>query len=201
MRFKRGRGERGAAMIETALILPVVIMLTFGSIEFGFAFSEQGAVRGSSRSAARTITTLPKANADVFYNAALTNLDASMSNVVSGEPDFVLIYEKLDGVDGPTVDGGCPATNCMQFDWNPVAGAFQDFAGGSGNEWDNTERYACAGGSGGSGGAGTDRVGVYVEVDHDWVTGLPFIPGMGTTVDIGATTVMALEPVAGAGCS
>ena len=34
---RRASGERGAALVETAILIPVVLMITFGLIEFSSA--------------------------------------------------------------------------------------------------------------------------------------------------------------------
>jgi Flp pilus assembly protein TadG len=46
-------GERGAAMIELAILLPIVVLLTFGIIEFGIAFNDYISVRNGTREGAR----------------------------------------------------------------------------------------------------------------------------------------------------
>ena len=37
----RARDERGASLIEAAIILPVVILIVFGIIEFGLALKDR----------------------------------------------------------------------------------------------------------------------------------------------------------------
>jgi Flp pilus assembly protein TadG len=46
-------GERGAAMVEFAILLPIVVLLTFGIIEFGIAFNDFISVRNGTREGAR----------------------------------------------------------------------------------------------------------------------------------------------------
>ena len=48
------RDERGAAMVEFAMILPLLVLLTFGIIEFGVAFNASSSVSQSSRAGGRT---------------------------------------------------------------------------------------------------------------------------------------------------
>jgi Flp pilus assembly protein TadG len=50
---ERGRGDRGAALMEFALVMPVLFLLLFGIIEFGFAFNDYQAVRQGVREGAR----------------------------------------------------------------------------------------------------------------------------------------------------
>ena len=47
------RGERGSALVEFVLILPILTALVFGMIEFGMAFNDNIALRQGVREAAR----------------------------------------------------------------------------------------------------------------------------------------------------
>ena len=48
-----GRADAGAAALEFALVLPVLLALVFGMIEFGFAFQAQLAIVHAAREGAR----------------------------------------------------------------------------------------------------------------------------------------------------
>jgi len=48
-------GERGAAAVEFALVVPVLIVLLFGIIEFSKAFNTQSTLSAAAREAARTM--------------------------------------------------------------------------------------------------------------------------------------------------
>lgn len=51
---RRGWGEeRGAAAVEFALVLPILVLILFGVIEFGGAYHAQLMVTGAAREAAR----------------------------------------------------------------------------------------------------------------------------------------------------
>ncbi|WP_354215525.1 TadE/TadG family type IV pilus assembly protein [Arthrobacter sp. UYCo732] len=50
---KRRPKERGAVAVEFALILPIFLMLIFGIVEYGRAFSIQVSMAGGAREAAR----------------------------------------------------------------------------------------------------------------------------------------------------
>jgi len=49
--------ERGAALVEFALVLPILLMVALGIIEFGFALSQQLDVRHGAREASRMVAT------------------------------------------------------------------------------------------------------------------------------------------------
>ncbi len=47
-------GEKGAAAVEFAILLPVLVTVLFGIIEFGFAFYTKEVLTNASREAARS---------------------------------------------------------------------------------------------------------------------------------------------------
>ena len=47
--------DRGAAMVELAFVLPVLMMLLVGIIEFGGAYSAQVSIQGAAREGARAL--------------------------------------------------------------------------------------------------------------------------------------------------
>lgn len=51
--MQRGRDERGAAVVEFALILPVLVLFVFGIVEFGRAYSARIQLTGAVREGAR----------------------------------------------------------------------------------------------------------------------------------------------------
>lgn len=52
-RTDRGRGERGASLVEFALVAPLLFLLIFGIIEFGWGFSQYLDTRHGAREGAR----------------------------------------------------------------------------------------------------------------------------------------------------
>ncbi len=47
--------DRGAVMVELALILPILVMLLIGIIDFGRAFNAQVSIQGAAREGARAL--------------------------------------------------------------------------------------------------------------------------------------------------
>ena len=64
--FSRRHNERGAALVEFALVFPLLALILFGTIEFAWAFSQQLDVRHGAREGARlaAVSYLPTADAD-----------------------------------------------------------------------------------------------------------------------------------------
>jgi hypothetical protein len=53
MPARRNRGDRGAALVELAIILPIFVVLVFGILEFGITYNNYIALRQGTREAAR----------------------------------------------------------------------------------------------------------------------------------------------------
>ena len=91
--------ERGAALVEFALILPLLAMLVFGLVEFGRGYNAQVTLTHAAREGVRTlaITQDSGAAATVAKNAA-TSLDPASISVTStpciiGDPvELTLTY-------------------------------------------------------------------------------------------------------------
>jgi Flp pilus assembly protein TadG len=49
------RGERGASAVEFGLIIPILLILVLGIIEFGHAFQVQGTLSAAAREGARAM--------------------------------------------------------------------------------------------------------------------------------------------------
>jgi Flp pilus assembly protein TadG len=71
---KKLRSESGASAVEFALLLPVLMMILFGIIEFGFALYRQAILTNASREGARLgiVQSIP-AITDAQINAAIDN--------------------------------------------------------------------------------------------------------------------------------
>lgn len=70
----RGRavGERGAAMVEFALIVPVLLALVFGIYQFGRGYNAKVELTGAVREGARAVALTSPANASSAATAAVT---------------------------------------------------------------------------------------------------------------------------------
>ena len=52
-RTRAGHGQRGAVAVETVLVLPILLLLVFGIIEFGFVFNAQMSLTQAVREGVR----------------------------------------------------------------------------------------------------------------------------------------------------
>ena len=61
----RRRSRRGASTLQMVLILPVLLMLTFGAIDYGYFFFVKNTLVGAAQAGVRAAIPQTAANADV----------------------------------------------------------------------------------------------------------------------------------------
>lgn len=75
--------DKGAAMVEFALVLPLLIILIMGVIEFGRAYNMTISLQGGAREGARALalcgTTDPCVNVDTVVNNSMTVVGATIA--------------------------------------------------------------------------------------------------------------------------
>ncbi len=100
-------GHCGGTLIETALCLTLLLMLTFGVAEFGFFFYVKNIMVGAARNGARAAIPSAAVNADVTtavaaamtaggirpttYTVSISPPDLSAGTVVAGTPITVTV--------------------------------------------------------------------------------------------------------------
>jgi Flp pilus assembly protein TadG len=180
------REERGSVIVEAAIIVPLLMILTFGAIEFGLAFRDSAAVASSTRAGARIASTLTAAPdtcpaSDPACTTFLTNVQLSVADslkdLMSATPETLRIYRATSA--GNPVNG-C-ATDCVTFTWNSSS---KTWTGQSGNAWTRDERMAdaCTG--------NLPPVGISVRANQGAITKL----FGATTRTIDHRTAIRLEP-------
>ncbi len=177
----RGAREQGSAIVESAIILPLIALIVFGIVEVGFLFRSATVVNSATRSGARL--------AAAQYGAASPgNQLATMNNVVAtvekdlesrgstDTPVQLWIYSADAAGNPPSGGFGACGSPCYVYTWDAGTGHFV-YASGS---WPSPA--AC--------GPVHDSVGVYVKVNHDPIG---FASAFGSFT-INEKTVMRLEP-------
>ena len=102
---ERRRAEDGTAAVEFALILPILILIVLGIIEFGFAFNTQIALTQAAREGVRV-------EALETGDGATTALSAFIATNVGGSTPTV----SVQGCDG----GGDDARLSLALPYEPI---------------------------------------------------------------------------------
>jgi TadE-like protein len=99
----RGRGDRGATLIEFALVVPLLLLLAFGTAEMGLAWVTNNRVEGSTSTAARIAASSGAvAEAD---ESVLQSLRSSLPQEQLDRLDRVIIFKPTNANGG--VPSGC----------------------------------------------------------------------------------------------
>jgi len=175
---ERRLSERGAALVEMAMVLPVLFLLIFGAVEFGLLFKERLTIASAASSAARTGATMgTRAEADFrilealeagLYDevdeGVLISVDIFKANPVTGAKD-TSAYNRYTYIGG----SGCKWSPC------PDPDNFEDW--GDPSLWgDPANRDTSLD----PGGGGLDVLGVEITYHHTPITSI--LPGLDRTL-------------------
>ena len=197
LRARRARGDRGAALTEFALMLPLLIMLAVGILEFGLGWRDSMTVSNTLRAGARVGSNAGNDRA-ADYNT-LKSVEAAIKAIPNTTIQRLIVYKSTTANGAvPTsctsasspggVNGVCNIYSAANISGLTAADFTASCTGSSGSApdryWCPTDRVALQA-------SGADYLGVYVEVRHNYVTKLfPF----GNYITITDNAVMRLEP-------
>lgn len=164
----RARGERGAAAVEMAIVVPVLVLMAFGMLEFGLAFKQKLTYSHAVNQATRNATVMGTDDyADIeILNALEAGLNGDLGNV-----NHVDIFQADSNGD-------------------PVSGVYDRYEPDSGScGWDpcpdpdegtptygSPDNYEPCGRDIILDSGGVDTIGVQVQYTHSWITGVLGIP-------------------------
>lgn len=115
--IRRGHGERGANLVEFALVLPLLVLLLVGVADFGRAFNNYIIITNASREGARYASRFPWLENDIEqaaireaanFGVPLTTANVTVNGVgaTRSQPiEVVVTY------DFPTILGGVIGAN------------------------------------------------------------------------------------------
>ena len=189
----RCRGERGAALVESAIITPVLMLFLFGIFEFGFAFRDYLTVANATRDGVREVSVAGDVG-DADYRM-LRSIRRASAALPDGGLDIVVVFE----ASGPTstVPAGCaagsPASGVCNVYTPAQMGLDISFFGcqsiAAGDPVDSPDRHWCPRDRETSVGTGLDYIGVYVRGSHEYITGL-----FGSSVTFEDQMILKVEP-------
>jgi hypothetical protein len=179
-RRSRFSDERGAALVETAILIPVVILITFGLIEFSSAYQSSSVATAAARSGARVASA--EALLPTFATDAALAAGTALRTVGSDEPQEMWIYD-ADDTTGLPASGNFTSctTKCIKYTWIQAQRKF-DTANPTGGGWPASTQNACNS-------TNWDSVGVYIKLKHQFITKL-----FGASITLADHAVFRLEP-------
>jgi Flp pilus assembly protein TadG len=116
-RRRRARGERGASLVELAIVLPFLAVLVFGVIDLGRAWQLQNRLANASREGAAAIQFAPR-NVDAGCaggNNATDRAEQEEPGLTTMPGYAVTVAQVAGGVDTPYVGCGT-ATPALSLD-------------------------------------------------------------------------------------
>lgn len=191
-RARRAEGsERGAALIEAALITPIFLLVIFSIFEMGLLFRDSLTTDSASREGARAASTRgDRGDADYYI---IRTIEHGLEAMGLERLQYVVVFKATGPND--TVPAACRVASqtdlCNRYtaadffaELDTAAGADTgNFRCGSRDSaWCPTTRETSLS-------AGTDFIGIHVETRHEFITG--FFSGGN---DLGETTILRLEP-------
>ncbi|MGF1598103.1 MAG: TadE/TadG family type IV pilus assembly protein [Acidimicrobiales bacterium] len=194
------RHERGAALIEAAFVTPVFFLLLFGIFEFGLLFRNSLTTNNAAQQGARAASVGGRAP-DTDY-LVLRSIEHGVSAMGLQELEVVVVFRAQspdDAVPPACLTNSVAATSptsvaCNRYTASDFFLEIEDPATGvaTGN-WQcgasAVDRFWCPSGRATSLSTGTDYLGVYVETDHSFITGL-----FGGGRQLSETRIVRLEP-------
>lgn len=163
---RRADGERGAVLVEVALVVPLLLALVLGIIELGFVSQRQQQVVAATRSATRVASS---AGDDRLADyEVLLAVEAALDDVDAADVERIIVFKALAGgalppgcETGP-VNGWCNHYDGSAFAYDPIS-----FSTTSGTcSTSAPDHYWCPLDRSRDLFAGTDWLGVRVEVRH-----------------------------------
>jgi hypothetical protein len=195
-----GRRARGAALLESAIVVSVLLLLAFGAAEIGLLWRDTNRIEHSVQAAGRVGSNA--ANSRLADLNLLESLEGSLQGLTGGEVERVVVF-KASAADGEVPDS-CIAVNvvsaplsshgvpntCNVYSSQQLEGASQDDFGAGGDacvvgDWD--ENFCPTTRQRGSSNA--TYLGVFVRTIYEPITSV-----LAGDVTIDRTTVYRLEP-------
>ncbi len=183
-RVRTPRGERGAVLVEFAIILPLLMTITFGIIEFSGAYHDSAIAADAARAGGRVGSAL--ATQPGYATSVADAADAAFATLPSDAPQELWIYKaNANGYPGTGSSFNTCGANCIKYVWNSSTKAFGSPQGGG---WPATTHQVCT--------VPYDEIGVFVKINHKFFTGF-----FGSSVTITDHSVFRFEPVPTSVCS
>jgi TadE-like protein len=205
-RFGARISERGAVVVEAALVTPLLMALLLGIVEMALLMKDDVALTSAVRNGGRTasanagagpggvaaddgscLSPCSPANAPMFAQMAANAIQRAGSALPKDSIKELWVY-KANNKGFPGADNSTAmvcGTNCVKYKWVPALDEFRYFSG----TWISTSVNACANNN-------PDSVGIYMKAQHSFITGF-FSNG----ILIDDHAVFTFEPLATLKCA
>lgn len=177
-------GDRGSVVVEAALIIPVLILLIFGVVEWSFVLRDEAAVSSAARTGVRTASVPPGPASTNITQPTAEAIQRAGSAMPKDNLEYILVYQaNTDGY--PLPEGNNAMTcagagkTCVKHTWSDSRDKFDKVEG----EWDPALINTCVGDP------NAQSVGVYVKAKHPMVTSF-----FGSSRDVDDGAVLKFEP-------
>jgi Flp pilus assembly protein TadG len=184
-------------MIETILMLPFLVLLMVGILEFGMAWRDSISVSAALRQSARTSASQGASGSSDYY--ALQSLNAGLAGIPSSAIKRIVVYNATTnaapdptclGMTAPSGQTGSRA--CNVYDASALllsSASFSSSATGS-CPASAVDRWFCPVTRNVVQSSGADAVGIYIELRHDFASRI-----FGAGLTIKDKFVVRLEPI------
>jgi hypothetical protein len=123
MKPRLGNSERGAALVEMAVILPLFVLMIFGMIEAGWAFAQANDVRHGAREGARM------AAINDLDDIATITADVCSRMELSGSPETAITLTPIENNDDGEGGRNAKGRVLVELEYSSITGVV-DFAFG-----------------------------------------------------------------------
>ena len=125
------RRRRGSAVLDAALVFPILLSLTFGAIEYGYYFFIKNTLQGAAREGCRSGIVLNNDNTDVTTSVASYLKAAGLnSSTTTLDSKFTLKIESPLGTttNASTLAAGSALYITVQGSWGTLGQGFRPLA-------------------------------------------------------------------------
>jgi hypothetical protein len=194
LRQLRAARERGQSMVEMALILPVLVMIVIGTLEFGFVFDHHLTLEYATREGARAGAALAHGGVGPPGCDGASEVDpriiAAVQRVLTS-PGSPIELDEVEEIHIYNADAdGIEDSNDLVNIWQYSAGLGPTVDGLALNFIEMSAAWGACGRNNSA--VGTQSVGISITYRYDYKTPFRFLFGNGLTMT--DHTVMQLNP-------
>ncbi len=188
---KARSSERGAALIEAAIITPLFVMLIFAIFELGLVFRNSLTVQNAVQEGVRAAS-IQGNRSDADF-AILRSIEHGIQAAGTNEIEYVIVFKAAGP--GEAIPNSCHNASrpkvCNRYSARHFTALLDDAAGNdTGNfrcgnldsAWCPTDRVASLS-------AGVDYIGVHIVFNHYYLTGM-----FGNATKLTSTAILPVEP-------